>query len=64
MKTNYHGGKYLRWNNRVLEVDDGDGVWKHYKHSLFATADIPNGSDGFTTAQVCLKNGYTYRFPS
>jgi len=38
LKTNYHGGRYLRWNNRMLEVDDGDGVRKHYKHSLFATA--------------------------
>lgn len=44
----------------MLEVDDGDGVWKHYKHSLFATADVPNGSDGFATAQMCLRNGYTY----
>lgn len=53
----------MRWVEGELQVDDGDGVWKHYKHSSMFKPDYPTdcGSKGYATMQNCLKNGYTYQ---
>lgn len=55
--------KFIRWTDKYLEVDDGDGNWKHYQHSVMFAPDYPTtgGSKGYATMQKCLNAGYQYK---
>ena len=59
--------KLMTWNpsgknNGGLHVMDNNGVWKSYKNLpeflRIPNHNIPNGSDGYATMQVLLKNGW------
>lgn len=59
--------KFMTWNpagkcNGGLHVMDDKGIWRSYKQlPKFLKApnyNVPNGSDGYATMQVLLKNGW------